>query len=509
MMRGSTVHDHPISMARPMSDAQFIQELRSLLKAPYALLHIQTREEARALGLLHQLVTSLGMVLYDWSLTHGLNRQSHDGDLREAMEQVETFGQPAVFVFKDARWALDDPWIRRRLKELEYHCAESNKTIVFLGDQPLGWPDLEKEFTVLDLPLPDRALLEDAYDTLYGAQNDAAIRETLVSGAMGLTLKEASRAFQRVKQQQQEATQRNALFDVETSILREKQRIVGKNDALEFHTLDERMEDVGGLNNLKLWLADRSDAFSQEARHFGLPAPKGLLLVGVQGCGKSLTAKVIAHHWGLPLLRLDLGNVFDGKRSPEEALREALKTSEAIAPCVLWLDEIEKGFAQDQDGRAQRVLGSMLTWLQEKTQPVFLVATANNIGALPPELMRKGRFDEIFFLDLPDQTEREDILKIHLSRKHRSLQEDQLKALAERCDFFSGAELEQVVVSAMYSAFAKKRDITPDDLIFAARETVPLYRTYEEQIKSLREWASTRARPASQKRRVIDYFGAQ
>jgi SpoVK/Ycf46/Vps4 family AAA+-type ATPase len=234
--------------------------------------------------------------------------------------------------------------------------------------------------------------------------------------------------------------------------------------------------------------------------------PKGLLLIGVQGCGKSLTAKAVARHWNLPLMRLDLGNVFDGQRSPEQALRSAIETSEAIAPCVLWVDEIEKGFAGEADGRAQRVLGSLLTWQQEKSEPVFLVATANDVQSLPPELLRKGRFDEIFFIDLPERHERQSILNIHLNQRGRTVPERVAEDLAAKMEYFSGAEIEQVVVSAMYTAFADGRDVSEQDLEYAVQQTVPLYRTYEEQIKSLREWAHGRARSASHERELLDYF---
>jgi SpoVK/Ycf46/Vps4 family AAA+-type ATPase len=326
-------------------------------------------------------------------------------------------------------------------------------------------------------------------------------------GAWGRPLRAAAPAFDRVRAQYDEALARNAAFDLEQSILREKQRMVSQLDALEFYPLEEGMNEVGGLDELKRWLRERDKAFSDEARAYGLPVPRGLLLVGIQGCGKSLTAKVVGRHWGLPLLRLDLGHVFDGRSAPEETLREALRTCEAIAPCVLWLDEIEKGFAESStDGTTTRVLGSMLTWLQEKTAPVFLVATANKVEALPPELLRKGRFDEIFFVDLPDAAERADILRIHLARRRRQMPDAVLDDLVKRTEYFSGSELEQVVVSGMYTSFAASRELTADDLVWAVKETVPLYRTYEDQIKALREWATTRARPASLKRKVLDFF---
>lgn len=485
----------------------FVRELRALIRAPYVWIELQTSEEERALSVLDQLARTLQLPLYDWSETHGFDRSPHHGDIKTALDQIEAFGEPAIFVFKDAQGALEDRWARRRLRELGAICAQQHKSIIFINTQKLDLPELDKELTRLFMPLPNRAMIQAECEQIFLAPTfSPADHQALISGAMGLPLKVATRAFYRVLQQHEEATARNALFDLEGAILREKQRLLGTNESLEFFPLQESLDDVGGLEQLKSWLHERKRAFSQEARDFGLPAPKGLLLVGVQGCGKSLTAKVIARHWGLPLLRLDLGRIFDGRRAPEESLRDALATSEAMAPCVLWIDEIEKGFASDGDGRSMRVLGSMLTWLQEKQAPVFMVATANQIDALPPELLRKGRFDEIFFVDLPELHERKDIIKIHMRRRQRELDDQTLDELAKRCEYFSGAELEQVVVSALYSAFGQQRDLSPDDLLYAARETVPLYRTYEDQIKALRDWASTRARQASKARRVIDYF---
>ena len=492
-----------------MSHAHFVRELRALIRAPYALLHLQTSEEERALELLDQLARQLQLPLYDWSLTRGLDGTPHEGDARVALDQIEAFEQPALFIFKDALSAFSSPWCRRRLRELEPRCVQAQKTIIFLGSQDLQWPELDKELTRVLMPLPNRAMIQaECEHTFPPEQFSSQERQVAVSGAMGLTLKEARRAFIRVRQQLDEARTRNAIFDLEEAVLREKQRLLGSNDSLEFFPLQEGMEDVGGLEQLKQWLQERQGAFSQEARDFGLPSPKGLLLVGVQGCGKSLSAKAIARHWALPLLRLDLGRVFEGRKAPEEALRAALQTSEAMSPCVLWLDEIEKGFAQDGDGRSLRVLGSLLTWLQEKSAPVFMVATANQIDALPPELLRKGRFDEIFFVDLPELHERRDILDIHLRRRQRHISPEAIDELAKRCEYFSGAELEQVVISGLYAAFGQRRELTAEDLVYAARETVPLYRTYEEQIKRLRDWASTRARQASRARRVIDYFAS-
>ncbi len=485
-----------------------MRELQALLKAPYALLHIETHEEARAVDLVKRLAARDDRPVWEWSITSGFGDEP-SGDLPSALAQIETIDEQGLFLFKDAAHLLDDAVVRRQLRETEAHCAKASKTLVFIGPTPIPHPELAKDLTPLSLPLPDREIIRRQYEAIFPPEKFASLpHESLVGGAMGLTQREAHRAFHRVRYQLLEARKDGEAFDPEEAILHEKQRLVGRSKVLEFHALADGLDHVGGLDSLKDWLQKRKKAFSNEARDYGLPAPKGLLLIGVQGCGKSLTAKVVGRHWGLPLLRLDMGRVFDGARAPEEALRGALKTCDALAPCVLWMDEIEKGFATgaSNDGRASRVLGSLLTWQQEKQTPVFVVATANDVTSLPPELMRKGRFDEIFFVDLPQPHERAEILRIHLSMRDLSVEDEVIAELAQQCEYFSGAELEQVVVSAMYAAFAEDRTIDREDLMYAARDTVPLYRTYEEMIKGLREWAHERARPASRQRRVIDFF---
>ncbi len=490
------------------SQARFVRELRALLRAPYALIHLETHEEDRALALVRELAEGDGRDLREWSAVTGFDGSPSDGNILSALKVVESAQRPSVFVFKDAAQFFEDAVVRRRLRELEAPAAMFGKTIIFLGVSAPTQIDITKEITRISMPLPDRETLAAECNTVFAPANYPNVdRQALLSGAMGLTVREAHRAFHRVRIQYDEAVARNAPFDLEKSILREKQNLVGKDDVLEFFPLNQGMGDVGGLDSLKAWLEERKRAFTDEARAYGLPTPKGVLLIGVQGCGKSLTAKVIGRHWGLPLLRMDLGAIFDGKNSPEEALRGALRTCDAIAPCVLWMDEIEKGFGDVGEGGSARVLGSLLTWQQEKQSSVFLVATANNVESLPPELMRKGRFDEIFFVDLPEPHERKDILRIHLEARGRFFDDAVLDDIVTRTEYFSGSEIEQVVVSAMYSAFAESREIEGEDLVYATKETVPLYRTYEEQIKGLRQWAENRARRASRKRKVVDFFG--
>ena len=488
--------------------AQFLRDLRSLLRAPYAFIHLDTHEEDRALELLREIGASDSREILQWSAVTGFEGNASSGDVLDALRIIEGSQRNAIFVLKDAAGLINgNPLALRRLREIEGPCAAFGKTVVLLGPVAIDSAELQKDVTHIALPLPDRAAILRECDQVFDAAKYPSVdREALVSGAMGLTAREAHRAFHRVRLLFDEAQRRNQPFDLARAILAEKQRLVGTSDVLEFHPLDQGMDDVGGLGELKRWLEERKRAFGDEARRFGLPAPKGVLLVGVQGCGKSLTAKVVGRHWGLPLLRLDLGAVFEGRRSPEEALRSALRTCDAIAPCVLWLDEIEKGF-EDSDGRSSRVLGSLLTWQQEKTSAAFLVATANDVTRLPPELLRKGRFDEIFFVDLPEIHERREIFRIHLVRHGRMFDDTEIERLAEKTEYFSGAEIEQVVIAAMYTAFADEREVEVADLDYAIQETIPLYRTYEEQIKGLREWADGRARRASHRRKVLDFFG--
>ena len=264
------------------------------------------------------------------------------------------------------------------------------------------------------------------------------------------------------------------------------------------------MAYVGGMADLKDWLRKRGLAFTERARRFGLPEPRGLLLLGVQGGGKSLVAKSVASLWKLPLLRLDMGKVFSEMvGSSEHNIRVALRLAESVAPCVVWLDELEKGISglgssnRSDAGTAARVFGSFLVWMQEKTAPVFVIATSNDISSLPPELLRKGRFDEIFFVDLPSRSERREILSIHLARRHRDPTRFDLERLAGEMEGFSGAEIEQVIISGLYDAFEAERELTDDDLLRNVRQTIPLSQTMKEQITGLRNWARTHARSAS------------
>jgi SpoVK/Ycf46/Vps4 family AAA+-type ATPase len=371
--------------------------------------------------------------------------------------------------------------------------------------------ELERDMTVVPLPLPDGShLLAMVLAVLRAArmQADDAATQRAARALRGLTESQALRALRRVLRQHQGLVPA-ALED----LAREKRDLLGAGGLLELVDEAPALEAVGGLDQLKLWLVRRRDAMGERARAFGLPEPRGVLLLGVQGCGKSLSAKATAAVLGLPLARLDVARLFTRDFAPEENLRRALALAEALAPVVLWLDEIEKAFAgvgsaAAPDSALARVFGAFITWLSERRAPVFVAATANRVDALPPELLRKGRFDELFFVDLPDAAAREQILAIHLAARGRDPARFALTEIAEFADRRSGAELEQAVFDALATAFHEGRELTSADVRAAIEATVPLVETYEEEVKALREWARRRARSAASNRNLAELFHA-
>ncbi|HEY9878698.1 MAG TPA: AAA family ATPase, partial [Leptolyngbyaceae cyanobacterium] len=340
----------------------------------------------------------------------------------------------------------------------------------------------------------------DELEQARNANISTDVREKLLKAALGLTRDEAEKVYRKARVMTGRLTE-----DEVDIVLSEKKQLIRRNGILEYIDVDETINSVGGLEELKHWLHQRSNAFTERAREYGLPQPKGMLILGVPGCGKSLIAKTTARLWGLPLLRLDLGRVYDGSMvgRSEANLRSALRTAESISPAVLFIDEIDKAFAgttgsSDSDGgTSSRIFGTFLTWMQEKTSPVFVMATANRVERLPSEFLRKGRFDEIFFVDLPNAEERKEIFQIHLQKRRRDITRFDLDQLTKVCDGFSGAEIEQGLISAMYEAFAQGREFTQLDIIAAIRATLPLSKTMHEQVTALRDWARQRARPAA------------
>lgn len=474
-----------------------------MLAARYPLLYVVSPEEERVERGLERLAAQNGLALYRWRSTTGLVGPRASGAARvatEALDEVRTVDEPALFVFEDLHDVIHETAVIRRLRDLERDLGEKRQAVVVLSGTLAIPVDLDKEFAVLEVPLPGRKEVALLLAVLLQSQKidvGPEMFDAFVTASLGLTEKEIKRAYARVLVDGQQFAPADLSF-----LIAEKSRLLRKSRFLEFIRPDVGTADVGGLGNLKEWLTTRKSGFSERARTFGLPEPKGLFLLGVQGCGKSLSAKAVADTWQVPLLRLDVAALFTGRA--EEGLRETIRVAESIAPAVLWIDEVEKAFLQDQGGG--RVFGAFLTWMQEKTKPVFVVATANEVRALPPELLRKGRFDEIFFVDLPNVHERLEILDIHVRRRGRDPEGFDLLQIAEETEKFSGAELEQLVVAALFAAFSSGRELRQDDLVRVARESIPLAVTMDERLKELREWARPRARPASVDTRRVAFF---
>lgn len=485
-------------------------ELESLIRARYPIVYVVSWEEQRVEHVMRAIARDRGKKLHVWTITHGFGagtgqRDPATRDPLAALEHVATSPDQAIFLLKDFHAYIADASVTRRLRDLTPILKNSYKNLVLLAPILKLPADLEKEVTVVDFALPTYEELGRLLDDIVLSVKDMPDirwqleperREQVLKAAQGLTALEAENVF--AKSLVQKRT-----FDVDV-ILSEKEQIIRKSGILEYYPASEAFANVGGLDLLKDWMEKRTASFTDKARDFGLPEPKGILLLGVQGCGKSLSAKAIGALWRLPLLRLDIGKVFAGLvGASEENMRKALRVAESVAPCVLWLDELEKGLSGIQSsgasdgGTTSRVFSTFLTWLQEKTVPVFVVSTANQVEVLPPELLRKGRFDEIFFIDLPAAAEREEIFRIHLRKRKRKPEDFDLAELARATPGFSGAEIEQLVVEALYDAFDAGTDLTTDLLVRAARATVPLSMTMREKIAYLRDWASTRARPAS------------
>ena len=492
------------------------EQLDLYIRARYPLLWVVTAEEQRASAEIEALANAQRKRMLLWSGTVGLVNpalpEREDASKRDPLVLLRTIledKEPCLWVLRDFHPFLKDAQIVRRLREVALGLQASNKTVIILSPVLKIPPELEKEISVVDFGLPTaeqlQAMIDGVLETLRQSNQfrvalDKRQRTRLVQACLGLTVNEAQNAVAKA------IVQADGVLDgraVET-VTAEKQQIIRKSGLLEFYDNVEQMDNVGGLDVLKEWLRKRVRAFGDEARAFGLPEPKGILLVGVQGCGKSLIARSVANAWRLPLLRLDVGRLFASLvGSSEENLRNAIRVAESIAPVVLWVDEIEKGFSgvgssnMSDAGTAARVFGSFITWLQEKQKPVFVIATANDVSQLPPELVRKGRFDEIFFVDLPTAAERSDIWRIHLLKRSRDPKQFDLTTLAMASEGLSGAEIEQAVIAGLYEAFDKNRPLEMSDLLDVLQETVPLSQMMQEEIDRLRTWARQRARLAS------------
>lgn len=489
----------------------FVESLAELHRTGARIVYVVTEEEERALALCRAaLERPGGPAVAVWSRTSGLDPldpSAKDGGA--ALDALFRGGdRPTVGILLDFHQELEDRAVARRLRDLLPSFYPQRRAVVIVAPR-LRLPEgLASEVTVLRLPLPDREELSQVLAAMVpaGAAPGEEALHGVLTAAAGLTYTQAQRAFNRALWVDPTVGAR-----ARAAVLEEKQRLLARDRGLELVEVAETPDDLGGLDGFKAWIGERALAFAPTARQFGLSAPRGVMLLGVQGCGKSLAAKAVAGLLGVPLLRLDLPRVLGAGDAAEEGLARALESAEAISPVALWVDEIEKGFAgsgpgQGGDARAARLLGAFSTWLQERKGAVFVVATANDVTRLPPELLRRGRFDELFFVDLPDPDARRAILALHLRKRGRDPEHFDLAAIAEQCGDYSGAELEQVVVGALHRAFALGREVETQDLRRLAQELVPLYRTYEEQIKALREWSRGRARTAGRQAAVVDLF---
>ena len=499
------------------------EELEVLIRARYPIIYVVSWEEERVERCLKKIADARNKKLLVWTVTQGIVKsgaepqrsKSTAGNTTDpiaALDAVIDQVEPAIYLFKDFHLFTSgercNMQVIRRLRDVAHHVRDTYKSIVIVSPTMNIAAELAKDITVIEFGLPGPEdfnqlllrIVEDVKDNPQIQINlDGEARERLLNAARGLTLKEAENVFAKtlVIDGKLDADDIGIVFS-------EKQQIIKKSGLLEYIDAPEEISQVAGLKNLKEWLTKRTVAFSDRAAKFGLPSPKGVLLLGVQGCGKSLCAKAIAGLWKLPLLRFDLGRMFSSLvGSSEENIRRAIVTAESIAPAILWIDEIDKALAGTSNGggsdggTASRVFGTLLTWLSEKTSPVFVIATANDISNLPPELLRKGRLDEIFFVDLPLDDERQEIFKIHLRRRGRRSSDFNLAELSKLSDGFSGAEIEEAITSALFDSFSRQVPLDTEIVKTSLGETVPLSKTMHEEINRLRNWAAGRARPAS------------
>ncbi|MBA4150537.1 MAG: AAA family ATPase [Verrucomicrobia bacterium] len=483
------------------------QKITNYIRAGYSGLYLVSAEEQRVEAELKAIADQLEFNLYVWSTTSGLIGVSKPSsrECNDPLEALITFNElpeKTICVLRDFHLFLADPnpILIRQLKDVLQDAKTKNKTIIVLGCRLCLPPELEREFTVLEFALPNKEQLSRVIDGIIESAElkplEDDVRDSVLDAASGLTTMEAENAF--------------ALSVVEKRhlspalIAKEKAQAVKKNGLLEIVEAKESLESIGGLDLLKDWLVQRKGAFSKKAAEYGLPTPKGVLILGIPGTGKSLTAKAVASVFDVPLLKLDAGRIFAGLVGQSEAnLRSVIQTAEAIAPAVLWIDELEKGFAGSKSsgatdgGTSARVFGSFISWMQEKKSPVFVVATANDVSQLPPEMLRKGRFDEMFFVDLPSQSEREAIWGIQIAKYRRDPKEFDCVQLARATDGFTGSEIESAFIDSLYLAFGNEKE--PTDLVIARvlNDYVPLSKLKAEQIGSLRNWSQGRARPGT------------
>jgi SpoVK/Ycf46/Vps4 family AAA+-type ATPase len=491
---------------------KFNDELTLFLKARYPIIYINTIEEDRIEYVIRKTIkTNLNRSIYSWDFVDGYtNNPNNEGFAKrnplQALELVERLSSetPALFLLKDFNRFLTDLSISRKLRNISRILKLQPKTIIIIGSELNIPTELQDLITVLQFQLPSESEINQELERLINSLNiklKPQLFESLSRACQGLSLERIRRVLSKII-----ATYKTIDDNSIAVLLSEKKQIISQTEILEYWSANEKILDLGGLDNLKDWLKKRKTAFGVRALNYGLPTPRGLLLVGIQGTGKSLTAKAIANDWQLPLLKLDVGKLFGGIVGESESrLRQMINVAETISPCILWIDEIDKAFSnvesKGDSGTSNRVLATFISWLSEKTKPVFVIATANNIDLLPLEVIRKGRFDEIFFLDLPKQEEREEIFKIHLKEfRPNNWKLFDYPKLAELSESFSGAEIRQSIIDGMFHAFYEKREFTTEDICMAIEEIIPLANLENDQMLKLQNWASSgRIRLASSK----------
>jgi SpoVK/Ycf46/Vps4 family AAA+-type ATPase len=491
---------------------KFNNELALFLKARYPIIYINTIEEDRVEYVIRKNIkTNLNRSIYSWDFVDGYtNNPNNEGFAKrnplQALELIERLNAetPALFLLKDFNRFLSDLSISRKLRNISRILKLQPKTIIIIGSDLTIPKELQDLITVLEFQLPLEDEINQELNRLVNSLNikiDSQLFENLTRACQGLSLERIRRVLSKII-----ATYKTIDENSISVLLSEKKQIISQTEILEYSSVNEKITNLGGLDTLKDWLKKRQTAFSIQASNYGLPTPRGLLLIGIQGTGKSLTAKAIANDWQLPLLKLDVGKLFGGIVGESESrLRQMINVAETISPCILWIDEIDKAFTNTESrgdsGTSNRVLATFISWLSEKTRPVFVIATANNIDLLPLEIIRKGRFDEIFFLDLPKQEEREEIFKIHIEEfRPNTFESFDYSRLAQASESFSGAEIRQSIIEGMYQAFYEKREFTTDDICLALKELIPLAHLESDQMIKLQNWASSgRIRLASSK----------
>lgn len=496
-----------------MALATSIHNIKVLILSHHPVVAIETIEEERVVSLLRGVAAETRLPLFEWSVTKGLHRSGEVNTIHGTNEplgvlkHLETLTIEGIFHLKDYGRYLKDPAVDRQFRELVQRFSHTQSAMVMSAPSIELPPDVAPRCVFYPLQLPDREELRQVIDSVLHSMNGAAPAgfqmtpdefDELLQAMNGMTLNQARQAISYCLMKDG-----GLKPEVIGEVLDRKIEAIREDGLLEFYPAADNHFQLGGFSHMKAWLTRERMGFSPQARELNLPAPRGVLIVGVQGCGKSLAAKVIACQWKLPLLKLDAGRLFDKYiGESEKNLRRATAMAASMAPAVLWIDEIEKGFAQGalseaDGGVSRRLLGFFLTWLQEKTSQVFVVATANNLSILPPELLRKGRFDEIFYVDLPNASERIEILKIHLQLHNQDCTHFDLEHLSEAMEGFSGAEIEQAIIAALYRSLYLKRPLDTNLILQEVSETEPLSRSRREDLLRLRETAKGRFVPVN------------